>query len=194
MTRPFAKLFSELTKPNCMKKLLLTLVTLASLHLNAARAAEGDKFKVSEFSFTRPAKWESVQPASSMRAAQLKVPDAKFPEGAEVVFFYFGEGGGGGTQANVTRWFGQFAEPREEIKAKTEETTIGKTKVTYVQAQGTYKSGPPGGAVKLLKDYALRGAVIEGEQGAVFVKLTGPVAVTEAATADFKKMVESGVK
>ena len=129
-----------------------------------------------------------------MRAAQFKVPDAKFPEGGEVVFFYFGGGGAGGTQANVNRWFGQFVEPREEIKARTEEATIGKTKVTYVQAQGTYKSGPPGGVPKLMKDYALMGAVVEGGEGSIFVKLTGPIPVTQGATADFKKMVESGLK
>lgn len=175
------------------KNLLTTLLLLTGLHA-AALAADAPKFKVSEFTFTKPAKWETVEPASSMRAAQLKVPDAKFPEGAEVVFFYFGAGGAGGTQANVTRWFGQFAEPREEIKAKTEETTIGKTKVTFVQAQGTYKSGPPGGATKLLKDYALLGAVVEGTEGSIFVKLTGPIPVAQAATADFKKMIESGLK
>ena len=177
-----------------MKKLLLTLLALATLHPGAAPAADAAKFKVSEFTFTKPAKWETQEPASSMRAAQLKVPDAKFPEGAEVVFFYFGAGGAGGTKANVDRWFGQFAEPREAIQAKTEETTIGKTKVTFVQAQGTYKSGPPGGAAKLLKDYALLGAVVEGEAGSVFVKLTGPIPVTQSAAADFKKLIESGLK
>ncbi len=37
--------------------------------------------------------------------------------------------GGGGVQANVNRWYGQFQEPREKIGAKSEETKIGKHKV-----------------------------------------------------------------
>ena len=94
-----------------MKKIIATFITLASL--NAALLAADATFKVSEFTFTKPAKWESVQ-AGGMRAAQFKVPDAKFPEGGEVVFFYFGGGGAGGTQANVNRWFGQFVEPRSD--------------------------------------------------------------------------------
>ena len=84
-------------------------------------------FKVSEFTFKRPADWGWVETTTAMRKAQLKVTDAKSKESAEVVFFYFGPGGGGGTKANVDRWLGQFQDASEP---KSEEVTLGKTRVT----------------------------------------------------------------
>src|SRR6266498_5920245 len=151
-------------------------------------------FKVSEFTFTRPANWEWVESASQMRKAELKVVDEKTKTKAEVVFYHFGQGGAGGTQANVDRWLGQFYEPRDKINAKTEEANVGKHKVTYVSAEGTYKSGLPGGAPTPAPNYALLGAIIEASEGNVFVKMTGPKELTKSASADLKKMVESALK
>ena len=170
---------------------VLTLLT----GLSPLRAADAPAtFKVSEFSFTRPANWEWVESASPMRKAELKVADAKTKGKAEVVFYHFGPGSGGGTQANVERWLRQFVEPREKINAKTEEVSIGKHKVTYVSAEGTYKSGMPGGPQTPMPNHALMGAIIEAEQGSVFVKMTGPKELTQSATADFRKMIESALK
>ena len=151
-------------------------------------------FKVSEFTFTRPAAWEWVESASRMRKAQLRVVDATTKAKAEVLFYHFGPGDVGGTRANVERWFRQFVEPREKINAKTEDITVGKHKVTYVSAEGTYKSGMPGGPQTPMPNYVLLGAIIEADEGSVFVKMTGPKELTKSATADFKKMVESAVK
>jgi hypothetical protein len=111
-----------------------------------------------------------------------------------VIFFYFGPGDGGGTKANVERWFNQFKEPRDQIKAKSEEATVGKHKVTFVEAEGTYMSGMPGGAQTPMAGYALEGAIIESDQGSVFVRMTGPKDLVKASVPDFKKMVESGLK
>jgi hypothetical protein len=151
-------------------------------------------FKVSEFSFTRPANWEWVQVTSQMRKAQLKVSDPKTTGSADVIFFHFGPGDGGGTKANVERWYGQFKEPRDKISARSEETMVGKHKITYVHAEGTYLSGMPGGAQTPMADYALAGAIIEADQGSVFIRMTGPKELVKASLADFKKMVQSGLQ
>ncbi len=119
------------------------------------RAEAPATFKVSEFTFTRPAQWEWVETSSAMRKAQLKVVDSKTKASADVIFFHFGQGDGGGTKANVERWFGQFKEPRDQIKAKSEEVTVGKHKVTYVEAEGTYMSGMPGGAQTPMSEYCI---------------------------------------
>jgi hypothetical protein len=163
------------------------LVSISALFSAEAPAT----FKVGEFTFQRPAKWEWVEPTSTMRKAELKVNDAKGK--AEVIFFNFGGGQGGGTKANIDRWLGQFQEPREKINARTEEKMIGKRKVTYVQAQGTYMSGMPGGAKTPLKDHALLGAIVESDDGNVFARMTGPMEVAKGAEEDFKKMIESGL-
>lgn len=170
-----------------------TFVVWMFAGVSAGSAAGPETFTVSEFTFKRPAQWDWVENRSSMRAAQLKVVGGKNAE-AEVVFFFFGQGSGGGTQANVDRWFGQFAEPKDKLQPKTEEATVGGTKVTYVQAEGTFNSGPPLGPKTPMPDYALLGAIIEGKQGHVFVKMTGPKALVKGAVADFKGMVEGALK
>jgi hypothetical protein len=173
----------------------VVLVSTLFAALNGLPAADAPAtFKVSEFSFTRPANWEWVESASPMRKAELKVVDEKTKAKAEVVFYHFGQGGAGGTQANIDRWFGQFVEPRDKINAKTEESTVDKHKVTYVSAEGTYKSGMPGGPQTPMPNYALLGAIIDASEGSVFVKMTGPKELTKAATPAFKKMVEGALK
>jgi len=147
-------------------------------------------FKVGEFSFKRPASWEWVESSSPMRKAQLKIADAAQKESAEVVFFYFGEGGGGGTKANVDRWLGLFQEPREKLQSKVEEVTVNQRRITYVQAQGTYMSGMPGGAKTPQPDTMLLGAILESPAGSVFVRLTGPLKLSTASQTAFRKMVE----
>jgi hypothetical protein len=158
-----------------------------------ARADDNATFNVGSLTFTRPAKWEWVEVTSEMRKAQLKVTNPDTKETADVVFFQFG-GPAGGVQANVNRWLGQFTEPRDQLKSKQEEVTVGKTKITYVQAEGTYKSGMPGGPQTPVSDYGLCGAIIENEDGDIFVKMYGPKALVKASVADFKKMVESAPK
>src|SRR5262245_16723761 len=118
------------------------LLVLLSVALALPVLAANETFKVSELTFKRPSGWEWVESSSPMRAAQLLVPGGKDKDGAEVIFYYFGPGGGGRTQTNVERWYGQFADRKNE---KNESTTVGKTKVTYVKAEGTYQSGMPGG-------------------------------------------------
>jgi hypothetical protein len=155
-------------------------------------AAEAPKtFTVSEFTFERPANWEWVDVTSSMRKAQLKVPGADKSQSAEVVFFYFGEGNGGGTKANVDRWLGQF---EEKTNPKVEDTTVNKHRITYVEIEGTYMSGMPGGPRTPQPKSMLQGAIIESSAGNVFVKMTGPTATVKGAKQDFKKMIEGALK
>ena len=160
------------------------LVTVFLLHFCSAQAGE---FKVAGMTFAGPKEFASVKPTSFMRKAQLKV-GVDAAEG-EIVFFHFGPRGGGGLQANIDRWFGQFTEPKAEIKAKTEKVKAGEIPVTFVSAEGTFKAGPPRGPVVEKPGYALLGAIIESKEGAIFAKFTGPKATVSAHAATFKKMI-----
>jgi hypothetical protein len=42
--------------------------------------------------------------------------------------------------------------------------------------------------------YALAGAIIEADEGSVFVRMTGPKALADTSLAGFKKMVEGALK
>ena len=179
-------------------KFLIQMILVAPLWAGfngfAADAAKPVVFKVSVQSFTAPATWKSTPTESRMRAAQFTVLGKVKADAAECVFFYFGPGQAGGAQANLQRWVQQFAaDPKPVIK--TEEVRHGKTPVVYLFVEGTFMSGPPFGGAKMpKKDYGMSAAILATEPGYIFVKMTGPKATVEAARADFKKMIESGLK
>ena len=160
--------------------LLLSLAFAA-----AAQAADPVQVTVGSFVFTRPETWGWVIPASLMRKAQLSVPAVDGSAPGEVVFFHFGAGQGGSVQANVDRWFKQFSDGSTD--ARTER--VGNTKVTFVRASGIFSSGMPGGPTTPLKDYAMRGAILESPAGDVYVKMTGPQVVVKLAEPAFEKMI-----
>jgi hypothetical protein len=150
-------------------------------------AIEPSEFKVGGFNFDRPSGWKWVVPSSSMRKAQLSVPGAEGGT-ADVTFFHFGPGQGGGVQANVDRWFAQFG----NSKTSQSEEKVDATRVVHVQARGTFQSGMPGGPTTPLENYALLGAILGDDQnGDVFVKMTGPAAVVESAKPLFSEMVRA---
>ena len=173
-----------------MRSQILTL--LFSIVASSAFAADSPAtFKVSEFTFSRPAAWEWVESTSSMRKAQLKINSDDKKSSAEVVFFHFGAGQGGGSKANIDRWLSQFQEPRDKLNPKTEDTTIPGRKISYVSAEGTYMDGPPGGQKTPRPGYTLLGAIVESDEGNIFIKLTGPTALAKSSQPDFRKMIES---
>lgn len=164
--------------------IVLMMSVVASLY-----AAEPMEFKVGEFTFQRPEGWEWIAPSSGMRKAQLNVP-GRNGKVAEVTFFHFGAGQGGGVQANVARWFGQF----QNAKTSQHEEIIGKTRVVFVEAAGTFLSGMPGGPATPQENYALRGAILESEGGDVFVKMTGPADIIQTAEANFFAMIRTAAQ
>lgn len=148
-----------------------------------------EKITVAGINFESPDNWEYSEPSNNMRKAQFS---ASSPSGktAEVVFYYFGSGNTGGIQANVDRWMKQFEDPQDK---KVDTETINKTRVTYAQAHGTFLSGRPFGPKTPNPGYGLLAAIIEGEGGAVFIKITGPKAAVEANIEATKKMVTASL-
>ncbi|MBL8951122.1 MAG: hypothetical protein JNK82_10120 [Myxococcaceae bacterium] len=137
-----------------------------------------------------PAGWKADAPRP-MRAATYKIPAAKGDaEDAECGVFYFGQGQGGSVDANVQRWVGQF----EGAKAPTprKEKLPAGFDLTTVELDGTYTGGGgPMGPKTNKPGFKLLGAIVEGPEGAVFFKLTGPAKTVEAARAEFAKMVKA---
>jgi hypothetical protein len=169
---------------------VLALQLFVALCLSHAAENTGP-FKVGGFGFKTPEGWTRVEtPPGGMRAAELKIPGEK--DSGQVVFFVF-PGGGGGVQANVDRWLGMFQEGRDKINSKVEKVKVGNANVTYVQAEGTYMSGMPGGPKTPMPNYMLQGAIIESDQGNVFVRLTGPNALVKANQDKFKNLVKEAV-
>jgi len=160
-------------------------ITISLMFLALLPYVHSESVEVAGYSFSSPAKWESSTPTSKMRKAQFKVPGTSGNE-AEVAFFYFGGGGAGGVKANVERWMSQFEEAKDRI---VKSTTIGETPVTYVQAHGTFLSGGFVGPKTPKPNFALLAAIIEGKNGAIFIKMTGPKETVEGQVSAMKKMV-----
>lgn len=172
-----------------MKRLALLAISLTTA---ATLFAEDPmKFPVGAFEFQRPATWAWVPVSSPMRKAQLKVPGTTADSSADITFFHFGPGGGGGTQANIQRWLGQFQ--AAEGASKIEPQEIAGAKVTLVSTEGTYSSGMPGGPTTPLTGQALLGAIIESTEGDVFVKMTGPAALVKDSRKPFLDFLATAI-
>jgi len=150
--------------------------------------------------FTPPASWSSLGP-DGMRQAQFRHPPVS-GDGAEgeVNVFYFGPQSGGGVEANLNRWIGQMVLPGggdPQAAAQRSTFTADGMAGHMVTLDGSYKSGggrPMGGGGEVLPGYRLVGVVLEGPQGSLFFKLTGPEATAKAMEGDLLAMVKGATK
>ena len=149
--------------PMSLRHLVLALCFATPL---LALAEEPATFPVGGLTFTRPANWKWIPVSSPMRKAQLQVPGAGADQAADVTFFYFGEGGGGGVEANAQRWLKQFSGKAGAEKIEPQE--INGAKVTLVTTEGTFASGMPGGPSTPLENQALLGAIDRASGGLGF--------------------------
>jgi len=163
-----------------------------ALFLASAPAEDAEKFTVGAFAFTRPTDWKSIEPTSPMRKAQLQVPGKDGGKPADITFFFFGEGNGGGVEPNVQRWLEQIAGKPDSNKVEPQE--FNGVKVTLVSAEGTLKAAPMAGITDELRDAALLGAILEHTDGAVFVKMTGPATLVKASREKFLALVKSATE
>jgi hypothetical protein len=122
-----------------------------------------------------------------MRAATYTVDDA------ECVVYFFGQGQGGGVQANIDRWKGQFSQPGgQPVTPKTAKRTIHGLPVTTVDLAGNYAGmGPMGGASAPKSGYRMLGAIIENPGGNIFLKFTGPAKTIVANQGKFEQLLGS---
>ena len=150
--------------------------------------------------YTVPSNWLDIGP-TGMRQAQYRLGpvDGDSAEG-EVNVFYFGPTSGGGVEANLSRWIGQMTLPDGgDPAAAAERSTFTADGMPghVVALNGSYKSGggrPMGGDGEILEGYRLVGVVVEGPEGSVFFKLTGPEATARAKEGDLLTMVKAAHK
>ena len=181
-----------------MRMLSLTV----ALTLTLAVSAEDVEF--GPYKSKAPEAWKSSAASNTMRVYQATLPKAEGDaEDAELVVFFFGEGGGGGVKANIERWKGAIKAPEgkkiDDVSKVTEMKVNGdKITLTYLDiAEGMYMAkkqpfNPKSETVE--KDgYRMLGVVIECEKGPYFVRVTGPKKTVEKHKKDFDEWVK-GIK
>ena len=150
-----------------------------------------DATAASGITWKTPKGWQEGGPRQ-MRLATYSVGGPDPQATGECAVFFFGPGQGGAVDDNIERWVGQFAGSPNYTRRVL---TVRGLKVTRVQIAGTFLA--PGADMKSqgqLTGWKLLGAIVEGPQGAVFFKFTGPARVIDGATHDFDGMLASLVK
>lgn len=147
------------------------------------------------FSLAAPEGWKRVQPKSSIVETEFAIPSEGegLQPGRMTVM-----GAGGSVQANVDRWFGQFAQPDggdTKDKATTKKVKIAGCDVTIVDITGTYKDAPAGpfagGKAVDRPDYRMLAAIVETpDRGNYFLKFYGPGKTVGKHADGFLAMVE----
>lgn len=154
-----------------------------------ALSAEGPQIATGSIVFDLPADWRREQPSSGMRLAQAVVPGAAGP--GELAVFHFGAGQGGSVESNFERWLGQV-EQSKGVGPERGDFAANGFKVSWIEAKGTLlPSGMGSGPTTPQPGFRLLGAVVEGEGGPWFFKLTGPDATLAAGRAAFLGMLHA---
>ena len=176
-----------------------TLGAATRLHAQAAVAADG-VFTIADgaLALEAPAGWQRVQPKSGIVETEFAIPSEGegVQPGRMTVM-----GAGGSVQANVDRWYGQFAQPdgsATKDKATTKKLKLAGCTVTLVDVSGTYKDMPggpfAGGKSVDRPDYRMLAAIVETpENGSHFLKFYGPAATVAKHADGFRRMVEGMV-
>ncbi len=145
-----------------------------------------DTLPVAEYTFAVPAGWERVTPESSMRLAQLRVPDVTGD--CTVVFIK----AGGDAKSNIDRWAAQVVDAEGKPTTPTiKSRTLAGVEVTTVELAGTYLDGMPGQPRTPREGWMFRGAILPGTPMSTFVRMTGPADAMNAHTAGWEALIDS---
>ncbi len=130
-------------------------------------------------------------PSSAMRAAEYVVTD--HPE-ATLAVFHFGPGEGGSVDDNINRWVDQFTQP--DGRASRDVATItrgeaGGLPVTFVDVSGSFSGMRGSDQTVTASSQRMLGAIVEGPEGLVFFKLTGPADAVGLAEGAFQQTIAS---
>jgi hypothetical protein len=132
----------------------------------------------------KPATWSWFPPENRMRAANWVVPGASGADQAHVIVF---QGIGGGRDANIQRWLGQFRTPEQRpVEPEIETMELDGMPVTFVLLVGERMNM---GQRFFTPSQALLAAIIEAPEGELFVTLAGEEVTVRANREDFEAMV-----
>ena len=144
---------------------------------------------------TIPGEWPKVKPRSRIVKHEFSVPAVK---GDKVPGRMTIMAAGGGIEANIARWVGQFRDaegkPIGEKAKKVERKKVAGLEVHVVDLMGTFQDKPRGpfGPTVERPNYRMLALIVPLEKGGTwFVKLYGPQATMKGAEKPFQEMVKS---
>jgi hypothetical protein len=184
---------------------LMTVVACSSKDKQSADAAPQSDHMTSEAVYTPAAQaatvagitfyphtdWTDLGPSGMRKAEFAYGPIEGEADSATLTVYYFGPEQGGGVEANLQRWVGQMTLAEGVEPSRVDETVNGMP-LHLIDVKGTYNvsSGMMmGGPTTAKEGYLMSAAVLEGPEGSVFFKLTGPEKTAGKMAGVFKKMM-----
>ena len=158
-----------------LRRVVLTAMacSVAAYAVAADEKKEVREVKVEDITLSVPADWKEQPPANRLRLAQFVVPPT---EGDTDPTEMAVSRAGGGVDANIERWTGQFAADGREVKVVQGESKQGG--YHFVDIRGTYNMsiGPPiRQQTKAVPNARMLGVILEvADKGTYFLKLAGP--------------------
>lgn len=147
--------------------------------------------------FTPPSTWTDNGPSGMRKAEYSFGPVGQDSEAASVTVFYFGPEQGGTATDNIVRWESQMKTSDGSSvswSSLKSEFTVDGMKVSTVEISGTFmasKGGPMSTEKVDKENFRLLGAVVQGSQGNLFFKLTGPDKTAAAMSEGFVAMIRA---
>jgi hypothetical protein len=141
-----------------------------------------------------PSGLHRISPNSPAQKARYSLPRAADDkEDGELAVFHFGPGQREAIDAAVASWVAAFSDVAPGDVKRTEREINGLDVRTIEIARGTFEPGrtPAGSSPGPKKDYALQGAIVEGQGGAYLFELTGPARTIAAGGPVFAALVDS---
>lgn len=181
----------------CLSAVCCAVVLIGlSLPAVADESKEGKAETVSVFGdeMTVPVGFKRVKPKSGLLEHEFEVSAGEGDDAATARLTMMPAGGG--VEANIVRWKGQFTGGDPE-KQTSKEIKVGDWAVHLVDVSGSFSErvggGPfAGGRVVVREDYAMAGAILAHPTGRLyFLKMIGPSKVIKENREEFVKMVKS---
>ncbi len=154
-------------------------------------AAEEGAIELGRFGMTAPEGWQRRPPRSQLVSYEFAAPAAKGDSETGRLTIM---AAGGGVEANIDRWIGQFTQAdgsSTKDRARVEKTTIAEQEVHLVDLSGTYDDKPAPFAPGVKKPgYRMLAAIVVTDEASFFIKFYGPERTIAEHEQAFRAMID----
>jgi len=176
----------------------LTVLALAVL-LTAPALQGAEKTKkvaAKDIILNVPTSWKQSPASNNLRTAQFAIPKVEGDkDDAELVVYFFG-GAGGGVNANLERWSGQFQPGGKKQKIYKGQSKQGEYYLLDITGVYNKPIGPPiNRQTNPTPGYQMLAVVLMiKDKGNYFLKLTGPQKTVAAAGQALRVAIDADIK
>jgi hypothetical protein len=161
------------------------VATPAPAEPKAKPAPAAPKVAAKPLQWDAPTEWK-VGAKNPFRLATYEIPPAKGEKGAELSVSI----AGGGVDANITRWVGEFSAYDPKTLVRSDRTVNDMQQTILEIPKGTFSGGMQSSTAS--PNSGLLAAIVVTPEGTEhFFKITGPSATVKAARAPFYKLLDS---